>query len=212
LPQRRRAAIGHGESSARPVGRHVDADVVVWLAPTGPGVPGRKDRPDEGDASQTLVLGTPLDEEGDEKRAADLDDQPHTDDEFDDGDELEDNDALETIGLAWGEESAADQEEPAAKDSLFDLDDSLAGEEFDLDTLNRLTTEPTGGENQLDAPSSSGSDEGGLRDEDAEVKLDLARAYLSMDDPELARTLLEEIVSGGSVAMRERAQSLLDEI
>jgi len=169
-------------------------------------------RPDEGDASQTLVLGTPLDEEGDEKRAADLDDQPHTDDEFDDGDELEDNDALETIGLAWGEESAADQEEPAAKDSLFDLDDSLAGEEFDLDTLNRLTTEPTGGENQLDAPSSSGSDEGGLRDEDAEVKLDLARAYLSMDDPELARTLLEEIVSGGSVAMRERAQSLLDEI
>ena len=51
-----------------------------------------------------------------------------------------------------------------------------------------------------------------LSDDDAEVKLDLARAYISMDDPESARTLLEEIISGGSKAKRSQARSMLDEI
>ncbi|MBB6085813.1 FimV/HubP family polar landmark protein [Wenzhouxiangella marina] len=51
-----------------------------------------------------------------------------------------------------------------------------------------------------------------LSDDDAEVKLDLARAYLSMDDPDSARTLLEEIVNGGSRAKREQAQELLDDM
>jgi pilus assembly protein FimV len=49
-----------------------------------------------------------------------------------------------------------------------------------------------------------------LSDDDAEVKLDLARAYISMDDPDSARTLLEEITSGGSAAMREQAREMLD--
>ncbi|MFU8832515.1 MAG: FimV/HubP family polar landmark protein, partial [Wenzhouxiangella sp.] len=51
-----------------------------------------------------------------------------------------------------------------------------------------------------------------LSDEDAEVKLDLARAYLSMDDPDSARTLLEEITSGGSAAMRAQAHKLVDSL
>jgi len=48
-----------------------------------------------------------------------------------------------------------------------------------------------------------------LSDDDADVKLDLAQAYLSMDDSESARTLLEEIISGGSKAKRARARELL---
>ncbi len=54
--------------------------------------------------------------------------------------------------------------------------------------------------------------ESDLSDDDADVKLDLARAYISMDDPDSARTLLEEIVKGGSSAMRSQAQELLDGI
>lgn len=54
--------------------------------------------------------------------------------------------------------------------------------------------------------------EGSLADDDAEVKLDLARAYLSMDDPDSARTLLEEVLAGGSAAMREQARQLIDSI
>jgi len=51
-----------------------------------------------------------------------------------------------------------------------------------------------------------------LSDDDADVKLDLAQAYLSMDDSESAKTLLEEIVSGGSSAKRARAKDLLGKI
>ncbi|TVQ35220.1 MAG: hypothetical protein EA370_09600 [Wenzhouxiangella sp.] len=66
-----------------------------------------------------------------------------------------------------------------------------------------------------DSASADEVDEPGevtLGDDDAEVKLDLARAYLSMDDPESARTLLEEILAGGSAGMREQARQLLDSI
>lgn len=65
-----------------------------------------------------------------------------------------------------------------------------------------------------DEPEPDDAEEGRpeLSDDDADVKLDLAQAYLSMDDPESARTLLDEIVSGGSRAKRARAQDLLDRI
>ena len=51
-----------------------------------------------------------------------------------------------------------------------------------------------------------------LSDDDAEVKMDLARAYLSMDDVDSARALLEEIVADGSETHREQARRLLDEL
>ncbi|TVS11663.1 MAG: hypothetical protein EA419_07435 [Wenzhouxiangella sp.] len=60
-----------------------------------------------------------------------------------------------------------------------------------------------------DAEDRSGA---GLSDDDAEVKMDLARAYLSMDDVDSARALLEEIVADGSDAHREQARRLLDEL
>lgn len=63
-----------------------------------------------------------------------------------------------------------------------------------------------------DAPSESAEASAALGDEDAEVKLDLARAYISMEDPDSARTLLEEIISDGSPAHQEQAQKLLDSL
>ena len=47
--QRGPAAFGHREAPAGPIGRHVDADMVLGVAPPRPGVPGRKHRADEGD-------------------------------------------------------------------------------------------------------------------------------------------------------------------
>lgn len=53
---------------------------------------------------------------------------------------------------------------------------------------------------------------GGMSDDDAEVKLDLARAYLSMDDWDSARALLEEVQAEGSESHQAIAQQLLDKL
>jgi pilus assembly protein FimV len=44
------------------------------------------------------------------------------------------------------------------------------------------------------------------------TKLDLARAYLDMGDPEGARSMLQEVISEGSEAQRQEARRLLAEI
>lgn len=49
-------------------------------------------------------------------------------------------------------------------------------------------------------------------DDPVDTKLDLARAYLDMGDPDGARAMLEEVLSEGSQAQRDTAQKLLDEI
>lgn len=53
---------------------------------------------------------------------------------------------------------------------------------------------------------------GSLSDEDADVKLDLARAYISVDLADSARAVLEEVVADGSAEKREEAQKLLDDL
>lgn len=67
---------------------------------------------------------------------------------------------------------------------------------------------------EAEAPESmaDAAPEAALSDEDAEVKLDLARAYISMEDPDSARTLLEEILADGSEAQRKQAQKLMDQL
>jgi pilus assembly protein FimV len=44
------------------------------------------------------------------------------------------------------------------------------------------------------------------------TKLDLARAYMDMGDPDGARSILGEVLSEGSPAQRQEAQRLLDSI
>jgi pilus assembly protein FimV len=48
----------------------------------------------------------------------------------------------------------------------------------------------------------------GLWDETA-TKMDLARAYIEMQDPDAARAILEDVVQDGTEAQRAEAQSLL---
>jgi FimV-like protein len=44
------------------------------------------------------------------------------------------------------------------------------------------------------------------------TKLDLARQYLDMGDPDSARHMLDEVLKEGDAAQREEAQQLLDSI
>ncbi len=62
------------------------------------------------------------------------------------------------------------------------------------------------------APADGADDIFSLGEDDVEVKLDLAQAYLSMDDPDAARTVLEEVLNEGSPQQQEQARKLLDGI
>jgi pilus assembly protein FimV len=44
------------------------------------------------------------------------------------------------------------------------------------------------------------------------TKLDLARAYMDMGDPEGARNILEEVLSEGSVSQKQEARRLIDSL
>ena len=44
------------------------------------------------------------------------------------------------------------------------------------------------------------------------TKLDLARAYVDMGDPEGARSILEEVIEEGEDAQRQQAQKILDSL
>jgi len=44
------------------------------------------------------------------------------------------------------------------------------------------------------------------------TKLDLARAYMDMGDPEGARSILEEVVQEGSASQKQEAQRLIESL
>jgi pilus assembly protein FimV len=44
------------------------------------------------------------------------------------------------------------------------------------------------------------------------TKLDLARAYVDMGDPQGARSILEEVLDEGDASQRQQAQQLLDSL
>ena len=53
-------------------------------------------------------------------------------------------------------------------------------------------------------------DLGEFNDDPVDTKLDLARAYIDMGDPEGARSILEEVLDEGDPNQRREAQSLID--
>ncbi len=44
------------------------------------------------------------------------------------------------------------------------------------------------------------------------TKLDLARAYMDMGDPDGARSILDEVLSEGNPSQKQEAQRLMDSI
>jgi len=61
------------------------------------------------------------------------------------------------------------------------------------------------------------ADDGVLLPDDATMtevgtKLDLARAYIDMGDPDGARSILEEVLDEGGESQQQEARQLLDEL
>lgn len=56
------------------------------------------------------------------------------------------------------------------------------------------------------------SEDGPFTTDDVGTKLDLARAYLDMDDQEMARSLLDEVIEQGNDAQKQEAQVLRDQL
>ena len=110
-----------------------------------------------------------------------------------------------------GEDHEAGKEDMAADDLGLDMDTSesqtaISAEnvEFNLDDLD--TTEVSYEDTEDDAE--------GLLDASDEVstKLDLARAYLDMGDPEGARSILDEVLEEGNEAQKDEAGKLIAEL
>ncbi len=136
------------------------------------------------------------------------------------------------------EAGSADEPEPVSEPLSLDLDSEDDGLSLDFEDDTEADAdaslddesddgEPAGSESpdepgifELDDDSgeeaseqpAEGADDAQLSDEDADVKLDLARAYMSVDLADSARTILEEVVAGGSQDKQDEARKLLDDL
>jgi pilus assembly protein FimV len=57
-----------------------------------------------------------------------------------------------------------------------------------------------------------GDDTGTIEEDDPEIKLDLARAYLSLGDKEASRSMLDEVIKTGNEAQVAEARQMMDEL
>ncbi|MBT8073057.1 MAG: tetratricopeptide repeat protein, partial [Xanthomonadales bacterium] len=55
-------------------------------------------------------------------------------------------------------------------------------------------------------------DEGPDESQDPEIKLDLARAYLSLGDKEASRAMLEDVLKNGNEEQRAEARLMMEEL
>ena len=94
-----------------------------------------------------------------------------------------------------------------------DADDLILdwGADEETDSAAETPTTPSG---ESEAPDAGGEDDDifAQSDDDIDVKLDLAKAYLSWNSTDSARTLLEEVAREGNESQREEARKLLDDV
>lgn len=127
------------------------------------------------------------------------------------------------------EESSADEgldfnlnfgdEEPTATEIKLGMDDEGAGGglDFDLDSSFTESAPAAGGGTDMDFDTSDTSsaaidlDMHGGGDE-VGTKLDLARAYIDMGDPDGARSILDEVMEEGNDGQKQEAQQLIAQI
>lgn len=113
-------------------------------------------------------------------------------------------------------------EEEAGEEPLGDLssddEDSLGGIEFEAGTDDSSDTDE--GEASVsddswsldEGDASSGGDDSGDSLDEVSTKLDLARAYVDMGDPDGARSILEEVVAEGDDQQKAAAEELLGQL
>ncbi len=92
---------------------------------------------------------------------------------------------------------------PAEPDLTSDLD-------FNLNDAPASAPSAKTGDTAISLEDFAAAEAGGASgDEEASVKLDLARAYLDMGETDMARGLLQEVASNGSTQQKKEAQELL---
>jgi pilus assembly protein FimV len=114
-----------------------------------------------------------------------------------------------------------DPDQPAADEDLNfdDFSSALEG----ADTVERPAAYGFGGAGSLGASGANGSpsEQTGTTEigpidpqamSEVGTKLDLARAYIDMGDPEGARSILDEVLNEGNDSQKSEAQSLLDSL
>ncbi|MFW5926793.1 MAG: FimV/HubP family polar landmark protein [Wenzhouxiangella sp.] len=128
-------------------------------------------------------------------------------DEFDDGG-LELSDPFEETPA--GPEESSSPEEPLREEEPLWEDAVTSEDESPDETAGEAEDETT--RDADEEPSETTAGMATLSDEDSDVKLDLARAYISVDLTDSARTILEEVVNDGSPEKQAEARKLLDEL
>ena len=116
------------------------------------------------------------------------------------------------LDLGAGSETASI---PSASDMEFSMDvaeDSATSFDLggDFDSGTQSLTEPTADDMALGDFESDDLDIGG--GDEVGTKLDLAKAYIDMGDPDGARSILDEVMAEGNGSQKSEAQSLLDQI
>lgn len=122
----------------------------------------------------------------------------------------EKDDDLLAFDTNLGQSDSVDNDEALELDAADDLsDDDLS---FDLDVPNAAEDELSSALDNEDAPDLE-FDVGDLDDiDEAETKLDLATAYIDMDDPDGAKSILNEVLLEGNEEQKNRAHSLLESL
>jgi len=131
---------------------------------------------------------------------------------------------LDRLANALGSGDTVQQ--PRAEDEVFStevFEGSQHNRRVDLDVGEALNGSETAATNKLKAISTTRTskiktDELALPElepvtmSEVGTKLDLARAYMDMGDPEGARSILEEVVSEGSASQKQEAQRLIENL
>jgi FimV-like protein len=135
----------------------------------------------------------------------------------------EDGGSQEAEAEAPATATPADEEGGSGEDEGLDFELSGWGDEDeDLDEERAWSEEgpelefggEEGEEASSAAPDSTGESgsEGGQDEDEFEIKLDLAQAWIDMGDQESARGLLEEVQSRGGPQQQDRAKKMLDSL
>jgi pilus assembly protein FimV len=117
-------------------------------------------------------------------------------------------------------------EQPRAEDEVFStevFEASQRNRKVDLDVgealngseaaaTNKLKTITTVRSNKIKTEELSLPELEPVTMSEVGTKLDLARAYMDMGDPEGARSILEEVVSEGSASQKQEAQRLIENL
>ncbi|WP_405242595.1 FimV/HubP family polar landmark protein [Lentisalinibacter salinarum] len=111
-------------------------------------------------------------------------------------------------------ETPRDEDDTVEQPASADASGRFSSDVFDDDELDSILDLDVGEDlsDEDDAPTETGMQEAGEGRTQTEVgtKLDLARAYVDMGDPEGARSILQEVLEEGDEGQRQEANRLLD--